>query len=400
MPVQDLLLKGGHVIDARNGVDEVSDVLVRGGKIASVANDVEPDGAKTIDVSGMYVTPGLVDLHTHTFGYFASTAADEYAFPNGVTTIVDAGGAGYKTFERFRRRVVERAQVRLLALVNIVAGGMRGAVEQDVSEMQPRPIPELMKDHGDIIVGVKAAHYGGPEWASVDGAVQAAEMTGTVAMIDYRTHADRTYRELILEHLRPGDMHTHMYGRHIAQIDEDGTVRDYIWQARERGVLFDLGHGGGSFWFRVARPCMEQGHVPDTISTDIHKGSFFIPRATMPNCMSKLMNLGMSLSDAIEKSTSAPALNIKRPELGTLSVGADADVAVFELQEGEFGFVDSGRARMKGTSNLVCHMTIMGGEVMWDLNGLAAPDYEGLGDYYRADDPSLKVAIKREEEYR
>ena len=178
-------------------------------------------------------------------------------------------------------------------------------------------------------------------------------------------------------------MHTHMYGQQHAQIDESKRVCDYVWEARKRGVQFDVGHGGGSFWFRVAVPCMEQGHVPDTISTDVHKGSFFIPRATMPITMSKLMNMGMSLTDAVEKSTAAPARNIRRPELGTLTVGSEADVAVFELEEGEFGFVDSGRAGMKGTKRLLCHITVRAGEVVWDLNGLSRPGWETQGEYVR-----------------
>ncbi len=378
----DLLLRGGHVIDPRNGVDAVMDIAIEDGRIASVGHG-EPASGESIDVSGLYVTPGLIDLHTHSYGYAASIRPDEYAFPNGVTTIVDAGGSGFRNFEDFKTTVIDRARVRLLALLNIVGSGMLGPVEQDPTEMQPRPCAEVVQAFPEVLVGVKAAHYRGPGWESVDGAVTAAEMSGTVAMIDYHDHPDRSYRELITKHLRPGDMHTHMYGQQHAQIDGNGRVYDYVWEARERGVRFDVGHGAGSFWFRMAVPSMEQGHVPDTISTDVHTGSFFIPRATMPITMSKLTNMGMSLNDAVEKSTSVPADTIGRSELGSLTVGAPADVAVFELEQGDFGFVDSGRALMKGSQRLLCHMTVLGGEVVWDLNGLSRPEWETQGDYIR-----------------
>jgi dihydroorotase len=205
-------------------------------------------------------------------------------------------------------------------------------------------------------------------------------------MVDYGVNPERTYRELILDHMRPGDVHTHMYGQHITQLDEARRVNDYVWEARKRGVLFDIGHGAGSFWFRVAIPCMEQGYGPDTISTDVHKGSFFMPRATMPITMSKLMNIGMPLREAVERSTVRPAQVISRPELGTLTVGAEADVAVFELQRGDFGFVDSGLARMNGNQRLETHMTIRAGTVVWDVNGLSRPDWSTQGEYIRLED--------------
>jgi dihydroorotase len=200
------------------------------------------------------VTPGLIDLHTHSYGYFAWTFTDEYAFPAGVTTVVDAGGSGYRNFDDFKRTIIDKANVRLLALLSIVGGGMLGPVEQDTAEIRPEPCAEVVRANPDVIVGVKAAHYRGRGWESVDGAVEAGELSGTVAMIDYSNHPDRTYRKLITEHMRPGDMHTHMYGQQHAQIDEKRKVYDYVWEARKRGVLFDVGHGGGSFWFRVAVP--------------------------------------------------------------------------------------------------------------------------------------------------
>ena len=202
-------------------------------------------------------------------------------------------------------------------------------------------------------------------------------------MVDFQPRKERTYKQLILEHMRPGDVHTHMYGQHIEQLDGNKIVPDYMWEAREKGILFDVGHGGGSFWFRVAAPAMEQGWRPDTISTDAHKGSLFMPRATMPITMSKLINLGMPLKEAIFRSTVEPARVIDRQELGTLSPGAAADVAVFELEKGDFGFIDSGLASMRGTQRLLAHMTISAGKVVWDLNGISRPDWASQGDYIR-----------------
>lgn len=383
----DLLLKNGHVIDPANDINDQLDVAVSDGIIVAVSPNIPTSVArKVVDVSDRYVTPGLIDIHTHAFGYAAWTFPDEYAFPNGVTTVVDAGGSGWKNFPQFRTEIIDKARVRVLALLNIVGGGMLGPIEQDISEMQPEPCSERVLEHSDVIVGVKAAHHSGPGWQSVDGGVKAAELSGTFLMVDYAVHPDRSYRELILEHMRPGDVHTHMYGQHIAQLDETKRVNDYMWEARERGVLFDLGHGAGSFWFRVAIPCMEQGFGPDTISTDVHKGSFFIPRATMPISMSKLINIGMPLVEAIKRSTVKPAEVISRPELGTLTVGSEADIAVFELQNGEFGFVDSGLARMNGRQRLETHITIRSGKVVWDVNGLSRPDWSTQGEYVRLED--------------
>ncbi len=380
-PRYDLLLKGGRVIDPRNEIDATMDVAVADGKIAAVAENIPSQQAEmTADVASLIVTPGLVDIHTHVYGYEHWVQADEYAFPNGVTTMVDAGGSGYRTFDEFRGTVVEEARVRVLALVNIVASGMLGAVEQDVSELQAEPCAEVVRRNRDLVVGVKTAHYRGAGWEAIDEAVEAAESSDTFVMVDYRDHPNRSDPELLLEHMRPGDVHTHMYSRASVQVDEDGKVPDYIWEARERGVLFDVGHGKGSFVYDRAVPSIEQGHVPHTISTDVHGLSYFLTRATMPVVMSKLMMLGMSLKDAIAKSTSVPATVIGRPELGALSVGAEADIAAFEVEDGSFGFLDCSLARMEGKRLLTCHLTIRAGKVVWDLNGISRPLWGAAGD--------------------
>ena len=330
----------------------------------------------------MHVTPGLIDLHTHHFGRVDQIHPDVYAIPAGVTTVVDAGTSGAESFERFNATVINGAKTRVLALLNICRQGAIEHAVQDATQLQAAPCVVVMKEYPDQIVGVKAMHYDGPDYHGIEAAVEAGEATGKPVMIDYHRHPKRNYRGL-LERLRPGDTHTHMYGRHTPQMNEGGRVYDFLLKARDRGIQFDVGHGAFSFWFSTASKLIPQGHVPNTISTDVHSGSFYVMRATMPVVMSKLMNLGISLRDVVEMSTSAPASWMKRPELGNLSVGAEADVAMFEVERGEFGFVDSGLARMNGTRRLTCHMTIRAGEIVWDLNGLSRPDYEGQGDYVR-----------------
>jgi dihydroorotase len=258
---------------------------------------------------------------------------------------------------------------------------MLGAVEQNIAEMEPVPCAKTIRNNCDVIVGVKTAHFGGPGWEAVDRAVEAAALSGTMAMVDFAPRPTRSYRDLLLEHLRPGDIHTHVYAQHIPSLDDAKQVQAYMFEARSRGVLFDLGHGAGSFWWRIAVPAVRQGFPPDTISTDLHKVSALVPNATMTTTMSKCLALGMSVEDVIRRSTVEPARAIRRPELGTLAVGAEADIAVLELVHGDFGFVDSGRARMRGRERFECILTIRAGEIVWDRNGLSLPDWESAGDY-------------------
>jgi dihydroorotase len=313
---------------------------------------------------------------------------DFLAVRSGVTTVVDAGSSGWKNFEEAKASVIDKSKTRVLALLNIAGCGMCPD-EQRLAEMDAVAAAEMIARYPDTIVGLKSAHYSGAGFEPIDYAVHAGRLSRTPVMVDFWVKATATYEDLLLKHLRPGDIHTHFYSRQFPLLDDDGKITDYIWKARERGVIFDVGHGRGSFWFRLAVPAVKQGFVPDSISTDEHAGSLLLPDATMPTTMSKFLNMGMTLEEVIKRSTANPAREIQRPELGTLSVGACADVAVLERREGEFGFVDCGRARMRGEYRLECQMTIRNGEILWDGNGISRPDWESSGDYDIIDEKPL-----------
>lgn len=382
----DFILKGGHMIDPRNGVDNLRDVAILDGKIVRVASDIPvSDAARVIDVAGLYVTPGLIDIHVH---YFTAVgpygiSPDDHAFPSGVTTAVDAGTAGWANFEEFKTKVIDHARCRVLATVNVVSTGMAvPETEQVLAEMDAERTAEVALKYPELVVGIKTAHYMQPGWGAVDCAIRAGELSRLPAMFDFAPRPERSYRDLLLEKLRPGDMHTHIYARHIPSLDAQRKVCDYIWEARKRGVIFDLGHGSGSFWFRIAAPSLEQGYYPDSISTDQHAHSVHGPAYSMAMVCSKLLNLGMPLSEVIYRSTVTPAQEISRPELGTLGEGAEADVAVFSLDEGEFGYWDCGRAKLIGRSRLTCQLTIRAGQIVHDVNGRSMPEWQTLGSDY------------------
>ena len=384
----DLLLKGGNVIDPRNGVNAPMDVAVSGNKIARVAESISPtDAKKTVDVSGFYVTPGLVDIHVHVYtgtgnkdSYTGdrSVYPDGFTFRSGVTTVVDAGSSGWTNFPDFKNRVIDISKTRVLALLNIVGKGMAGrkVIEQDTSDMDSKATAKRAKEYPDTIVGIKSAHFAGPEWTSVDRAVEAGKLADLPVMIDFGTFQEaRPFQELVLDHLRPGDIYTHGYKRQVPYVDDKHKLLPYLAQARKRGVKFDVGHGGGSFSWKNAVPAIRQGFWPDSISTDLHIGSMNAGMKDMTNVMSKILSQGVPLYDVIKMSTWNPAQQMKRTELGHLSEGAVADIAVLRLDHGRFGLVDAQRARLMATQLLVCEMTIRDGQVAWDLNGRTATDY-------------------------
>jgi dihydroorotase len=398
-PRYDLLLKGGHVLDAKNSVDGVRDVAFAGGKVAAVAERIDPAEAfKVVDVSGLYVTPGLVDIHVHVYagtGERGSYAGDNSLYPDGftlrtgVTTVVDAGCAGWRNFEDFKDRVIDRASTRVLAFINIVGHGMRGELfEQRLSDMEAGPTALMARRHPRLIVGVKTAHYAGPEWTPVERAVEAGTLAGIPVMVDFgENRPERPLAELLTRKLRPGDIYTHVYSGLRGELEPSGRVNPGLWEGRKRGVIFDVGHGGGSFFWRVAVPATREGFWPDSISTDLHVSSMNSGMKDMLNVMSKLLALGMPLRDVVERATSNPAREVHREDLGHLGVGAPGDVAVLKLLEGPFGFVDANGARMDGREKLACEMTLRDGKVVYDLNGLSRPAWDSLpGDHGRTGD--------------
>jgi dihydroorotase len=394
-PTYDLLLSGGHVIDAKSGTSAVRDVAISDGKIAAVAPRIDPATAfKVVDVSGLYVTPGLIDLHVHVYtgtGEKGSYAGDNSVYPDGftlrvgVTTVVDAGCSGWRNFEDFKDRVIDRSRTRVLAMLNIVGNGMRGPkFEQELADMEAKPTAEMARKHKGLVVGIKTAHYEGPEWAPVERAVEAGTLANVPVMVDFGANKpERPLAELVTKKLRPGDIYTHCYSGLRGELTEDGKVNPGMWEGRKRGVLFDVGHGGGSFSWGVAAPAIRQGFLPDTISTDLHIGSMNTGMKDQLNVMSKLMALGLSLEDVVARATWNSARAIHQLELGHLSVGAPADVSVLALSSGRFGFVDSFGGRLLADKKLVCAMTLRDGKVLYDQDGLARPDWETLPKGYR-----------------
>lgn len=390
----DLVLKGGRVIDAKNNVDGVLDVAIKDGRIAAVrAGIAAAEAARVLDVSGLVVTPGLVDIHTHLFSTTGvadawagdnSVRPDDFSFRTGVTAMADAGSAGWRNFEQFRQTVLDRARTHTFAFINIVGLGMTtNMMEQHPEDMKPEEVARLGKKHADVVVGVKTAHFEGPSWVAVERAVEAGRLMGKPVMVDFGYFKkERPYYELVGQKLRPGDITTHMYRASVAWVDEGGRLYPYLAEARKRGVLFDVGHGSGSFVWRNALPAVRQGFYPDTISTDLHALSMNAAMMDLPATMSKFLALGMGLRDVVERATRRPAEVIGHPELGHLSAGAEADVAVFKVLEGDFTFLDTSQGAFSGKQRLFCELTLRAGKVVWDWNGRSGTDYRKMGPEY------------------
>jgi dihydroorotase len=385
----NIVIKGGHLIDPKNNIDEVMDLAIADGKIAMVAKNIdEKEGKQVINARDLFVTPGIIDLHVHVFygtkmdqelmNGPSSVAPDPFSFRSGVTTVVDAGSSGWRTFPDFKRQTIDKSQTRVLAFLNIVGEGMRGGpFEQTIKDMDAHKTVKCAKKYPTEIVGIKLAHYNGHDWAPTDSAVEAGRLADLPVMVDFGLSTPPlSIEELFTKHLRPGDIFTHAYAywpkTREAPVDENGKVKPFIFEAQKRGIIFDVGHGGGSFFWSQAIPSIQQGFIADVISSDLHTGSMNSGMKDMDNLMSKFLNMGLSIQDVILRSTWNPAKIIKRTELGNLSIGTEADVAIFSLSKGNFGFLDITGEKMKGTQKLVAELTIRAGQIVWDLNGIAA----------------------------
>src|SRR6476659_1341151 len=344
-----LVIKDGHVIDPKNNIDAMMDVAIVDGKIVEVAKNIDASKAKQIvDAKGLYVTPGLIDIHTHNF---AGTNADQYlmnapgglppdgfTLRNGVTTVADAGSSGWKTFPLFKQNIIDKSTTRVLAFLNIVGEGMRGGSwEQNTNDMDAKLTANVAKANKKDVVGIKLAHFEGHDWIAADRAAEAGRLANIPVMVDFGgANPPLSIEELFFKHLRKGDIFTHCFaqlGTRESIVDTvTKKVKPFVIEAQKNGIVFDVGYGGISFRFSQAIPAIQSGFYPNSISTDLHIGSMNNAMKDELNVMSKFINMGMDLKSVIRAATWNPAREIKRPELGNLSVGTEADVAIVDVR--------------------------------------------------------------------
>jgi len=388
----DMVIKGGQVIDPKNNINAVMDIAIKDGKIVAVANNINTKEAKqVVDAANKLVVPGLIDIHAHVFyglhtdQYLmdgtTAVVPDGFSFRTGVTTMVDAGSSGWRNFPLFKTQVIDKSQTRILAFLNIVGEGMRGgAYEQNTHDMDPQMAAYVAIEFKNLIVGFKVAHFAPATWDAVDSAVQAGKLSMRPVMIDFGgddSHPPLSINELFFKHLREGDIYTHVFTelkRRDPIVDlTTRKLKPFIFDAQKKGIAFDVGFGGASFDFRQAIPALKAGFYPNSISTDLHIGSMNAAMKDMPNLMSIFLALGMDLQKVISASTWNPAQEINHKELGNLSAGAIADIAVLNLRDGNFGFWDRMGYKINGKHRFECEMTIKDGHIVYDLNGIASP---------------------------
>lgn len=382
----ELLLKGGRLIDPKNKIDAKMDLAIAAGKVIRVAADIPASEAKkVVDVSGLIVSPGLINMHTHVYagsnaGFTDGTSSqlpDAFAPRAGITTVVDAGTSGWRTFPDFKSKIIDKSTTRVLAFLSIAAGGYSvDKAQENVEEMDVQKTVETLKDNPDILVGVRIGRYDGKEWTPFERASEAAKLVNKPLFVE--CHLPEYSLEDQLKRMRAGDIITHAFenvSERMTVVDEQGKVRPFVLAAQKRGVLFDVGHGGGGFWFNQAVPAFKQGLWPNSFGTDEHRTSMNSGMKTMLNVMSKYLNMGMSIPDIIDRGSWRAAQSIKRQDLGNLSVGSVADIAVLSIVNGKFGFVDSGNNKIEGDKKFEAELTVRGGKIVWDLNGLSANAY-------------------------
>ena len=387
-----IVIKGGRLIDPKNKIDAIMDVAIIDGKVARVAKTIDTNGAKqVIEAKGMLVTPGLIDIHGHVFygtevdhylsNGLSALSPDGFTFRVGVTTIVDAGGAGWKSFPLFKKNVIFASKTRVLAFLNIVGEGMRGGkFEQDTSDMDSKMAAQVALDNKNDVVGFKVAHFQGQTWAPVDHAVAAGRIADMPIMVDFGGSVPPLpLQDLFMKHLRAGDIFTHTYTllegnvRETVVDEATKTVKPFVWEAQKKGIVFDVGYGGASFNYTQAIPAIKNKFYPTTISTDLHTGSMNGSMKDILSIMSKFVGMGMDVPSVIKASTWTPAQVIKRENLGHLSEGAIADVAILSMRQGTFGFYDKTGYKVMGKQKFECEITIKGGKVVYDLNGISLP---------------------------
>lgn len=396
LPAQsfNIVIKNGHVIDPKNNIDGVMDIAIKDGKIAVVGRNIDTKEAiQVVNAKGFIVTPGLIDIHTHNFvgtngdqAYMngpLGVVPDGFTFRSGVTTVVDAGSSGWRSFPDFKKNIIDRSQTRVLAFLNIVGQGMRGGgFEQDVNDMDAALTAKTVRENREHLVGIKLAHFDGHNWTAADRAAEAGRTADVPVMIDFGgSIPPLSIEELYFKHLRPGDIFTHCFAqlssREFIVDTVTKKVKPFVIEAKKKGIIFDVGYGGISFSFSQAIPAVKAGFYPNSISTDLHTGSMNNAMKDQLSVMSKFLVMGMPLQEVIKASTWNPAIEIKREELGHLSVGSVADVAILNIREGKFGFFDYTGYRIDGNKKFECEMTIRNGRIVYDLNGIASPVVPG-----------------------
>jgi dihydroorotase len=374
----DLILKGGRIIDPSQQLNRVADVGFAAGKVAAIGKELSGE-TKTVlrDVSGCLVTPGLIDLHTHVYwgGTSLGIDADQYCRASGITTTVDAGSAGPGNFAGFRKHVIEKNAVRILAYLHISFAGIYGfsknvmvGESEELRLMAPADAVEVARMNRDVIVGIKVRvgrhASGGSGVVPLDIALKAAGEAG-IPLMCHIDHPPPNYED-VLERLRPGDVLTHAFRPPPnAPIDDEGKVSDAAFCARQRGVLFDVGHGKGSFAFNTARTMLRNGFYPDTISSDVHSLCIDGPAFDLVTTLSKFLCIGMPLDRVIAAATVNAATCIKRPNLGTLGIGSVGDASILSIHHGRFDYVDSVGEHMYGDRRIVAKRAVMAGHC-WD----------------------------------
>jgi len=369
----DLLLKGGKIIDKSQGISGKLDIAFAKGQIAAIKVGIPAEqSAQVIDVTGKLVTPGLIDIHAHVFTNCTNLgiAVDDICPRTGVTTLVDAGSAGWVTLPGFRKYIIEQSITRVLCLVHISTLGL---IYSGIGEMlnidyaNTEAAAQAVAENRDVAIGVKVRQgqsiVGENGFEPLRRAVKAAEISDTFVMVHIGSMPYTLPEALKL--LRSGDIVTHCFhGRETGVLDENGKLLDEVRVARREGIIFDIGHGAGSFSFKTARVALDSDFPPDVISSDLHASSINGPVFDMPTTLSKFLYLGMPLEDVIEKSTAAPAKVIGREELGALKIGTTGDVAVFELVEGEFELRDAAGNTVTANQRLMPVLTIKDGRVI------------------------------------
>ena len=380
----DIVIKNGHVYDPKNDIDQVIDIAITDGKIQKVAEKIDTQQAeKVIEASGLWVSPGFIDIHTHVFvgpnaNKFAngsnSITPDDFTFRAGITTVVDAGTSGWRNFPLFKSQVIEQSKTRVLAFLNIVGTGMTGdELQHNLHEMDAVKTAETIRNNKAHIVGVKIGHFEEASWVPFNRAIDACNMVDLPLFVE--CHLPEYSLGDQLARMREGDIITHTFENVKERepiVDNNGKVLPVVLEARDRGILFDVGHGGSGFWFNQAIPAFKQGFWPNSFGTDMHKFSVNRGMKDMLNVMSKFLNMGMPIRDVLLRASWRPAQAIKRTDLGHLSVGAVADIAIIRIAEGNFGYVDARDNRIAGDRKLIAEMTIRDGKIAWDLNGLSA----------------------------